>query len=114
MTTGDQTAARRQAIRAKIESLDLRLFPAWSEMAELSGDTVIDLVEIFDDEIIWDGEKFSILVNVYVTLSYPDDEMSDVFPATIEGHMKSGSVMIDRVTFDTSSFYYSHGIKRAQ
>jgi hypothetical protein len=82
---------------------------AWDDLSVLSANTQVDTLEVFEDEIILEGERFTGPLLWHVTLHYGsgDDAFtsSDSFPGTFEGELKDGKARITRMTADTSSFY---------
>lgn len=82
-----------------------------AELDELSTHTEVDGVDVLADTLnITDG-AFDAKLVVYVGLQYggnADDPIttSDTFPGQVKGHFEQdGSVTIETVSFDTSSFY---------
>ena len=66
-------------------------------------------MEVFDNEIIIEGDHFTGPLLWHVTLHYGSGEeeftSSDSFPGTFEGSLKDHNVVVTRLTADTSSFY---------
>ncbi len=66
-------------------------------------------MEIFDNEIIIEGDHFTGPLLCHVTLQYGSgqDEFtsSDSFPGTFEGLFEDGRAVVTRLTVSTSSFY---------
>lgn len=78
---------------------------AWSELDLLSSSTLIEAVEVFEDEIRFDGTRFAGPINVHVTLRYGKDvTLSETFPGRFEARWKGDAPSIDRILVDTSSF----------
>lgn len=99
------------AIAEAIESGDPTRFDGWGALDALSTHTELDGVDVVEESLRWEGNKFSADITVYVGLRYGknDDEgfsTSDSFPGEIIGHLDSeGLVVIDSFTVDTSAFY---------
>jgi len=94
-----------------MENFDLTTSPAWSDLDELSSQTLLDGVEIDPDGVIVKGQKFKGPVSVYVLLQYGSKndegfETSDSFMGEFEGHFdENNKPIIDNVRIDTSPFY---------
>lgn len=83
---------------------------AWPELSNLSGNTRIDSIEVFADEIEFSGNDFEGPVVWHVTLTYGGGKdtvtMSEAFPGKVRGRLvESGTVHVDELTVDVSSFY---------
>ena len=101
---------RRDLAAACVRSVDLTSFDAWNSLDVLSSSTVPDSIEVYEDDIKISDDKFSGVLNVYVTLEYGKGEdgftTSDGFPGKFRGHFdETGQAVIDELTVDTSSFY---------
>ena len=109
MTT-DQKAKQLSSDKARVladavRNTELAETEAWADLDILSTNTHIEAVEVFEDEIRSDGERFEGPINVHVTLQYSDDvTLSETFPGRFEGSWKSGAPSVERITVDTSSF----------
>jgi Predicted pPIWI-associating nuclease len=98
--------AKARRIAEAIRDIDLTETGAWGDLDVLSSRTMIDAIEVFEDEIRSDGEAFEGPINVHVTLQYPEDvTMSETFPGRFEGKWKANRPVIENVSVDTSSFY---------
>lgn len=82
---------------------------AWSDLSSLSGNTQVESIEVFSDEIRFSGDNFEGPVVWHVTLNYggSDDSvrMSETFPGKVRGHIENGSAHVDELSVDVSSFY---------
>ena len=88
-----------------VRNIELSETEAWSDLDVLSSNTMVEAIEVFEDEIRSDGSHFEGPINVHVTLRYPEDvTLSETFPGRFEASWKSGRPSIDRVRVDTSSF----------
>lgn len=98
--------AVRSRIADAVRGSDLKRYPWWSEVREVSTDADIEDLEVFEDEIIPDDEGFSGVVNVYLTLHYQGDsrEITEGFglAGVFKGHLKGEEPVIDTVLVDTS------------
>lgn len=95
----------RQIVEA-VRDVELTETAAWSDLDVLSSRTVIEAIEVFEDEIRTTGDNFEGPINVHVTLQYPENiTMSETFPGRFEGRWKSDKAVIENVSVDTSSFY---------
>jgi hypothetical protein len=101
---------RQQQLAADaVRSSDVTDFEAWSNLSSISTNTIIDSIEVFDNEIIVRGNRFTGPLLWHVTLQYGNgaDEFtsSDSFPGTFEGSIEDGLATVTKLTADTSSFY---------
>jgi hypothetical protein len=98
-----------RSIVATVRDMEVTETDAWDVLSALASVTEVDAMEIFEDEIQIDGEKFSGPLLWYVTLIYgpPNDQVvsSESFPGKFEGHIENGVPSVDSMTMDTSSFY---------
>ncbi|HEV7370651.1 hypothetical protein [Arenibaculum sp.] len=84
---------------------------AWKALGDLSEETVIDEVEVFESEIDGRRSKAEGIFNVYVELEYgrgDDDgfQSSDAYPGRFVAHIEDdGRVVFDSISVDVSSFY---------
>jgi hypothetical protein len=99
----EPTQAR--AVAEAVRNVELVETEAWGELDVLSSNTRVEAVEVFEDEIRFDGKRFKGPINVHVTLQYPENvTLSETFPGRFEASWRSGAPSIDRVVVDTSSF----------
>lgn len=82
-----------------------------SDLDELSSGTLFEGIEPSPDGVflVAGTDNFEATATIYVTLQYGGSRdgvtMSDSYPAYVKGHFERGSVQIDSVSVDTSSFY---------
>ena len=101
-----------QSIMMAANKYDLQSSPDWGELDQLSSRTEFEALEANPDGI-FEGPtgSFHAIGDVYVTLRYGDKKdnssMSDSYPVQIDGTFDrtEGTVAIERVSVDTSSFY---------
>jgi hypothetical protein len=101
------SAASKQTheIAEAVRNVEIVGTEAWGELNSLSSNTLVEAVEVFEDEIRFDGTRFEGPINVHVTLRYAKDvTLSETFPGRFEARWKSDAPSIDRVVVDTSSF----------
>ena len=88
---------------------DLTPYSAWNDLDALSSHTEVEAVEPLESQIFLEGDRFAGNCVVYVQLNYGDGDdgasMSDSYPGKFRGHMDDGSVVIDDIEVDISSFY---------
>ncbi len=83
---------------------------AWSELDNLSINTVFDGLEAVPEGIFTTGnDGFEAVATVYVELNYGNDDdavrATETFPANVKGHFDNGNAIIDQVEIDTTAFY---------
>ena len=113
MASKELTSEDREKLVDTIHDLksdDLAKFPGWTELAELSSNTQLEDIEVFEDEIIEEGGRRVVPVNVYVTLNYRDSEgdetFHDAFPGSVVVEVdEDGHLVIRDMSVDTSSFF---------
>ena len=102
-------AVSRQAIADAVRAADKDDTEAYNELSLLSHNTVIDTIEIFEDEILIDSDGFRGPMVWHVTLNYRDEEEdiaeSESFPGSFYGVFEDGVPRITRMEADTSYFY---------
>ncbi|WNJ90922.1 hypothetical protein [Bosea sp. 685] len=108
MATENQS--RQRQIAEAVQAQEVTDTEAWSALDALSGNTVVDTVETFLEEIRIDGDAFSGPLTWYVLLRYGQGNVdqlntSESFPGGFEGHFEDGRPVIDRMSVDVSSFY---------
>lgn len=99
-----------KAVAKAAEDFELDNAPVWSDLDELSTHTTLDDVEVDISGIVIEGNAFSGVANVYVTLQFgrDDDEgfhESDSFLAQFSGQFVKGEPVINIFEIDTSSRY---------
>ena len=108
-----QAAKRKDAhlqdkIASAMRQVDIGQFSGWNDLDQLATRVEIQDLEVFESEIVVDGDTFIGPVNVYVVLHYGNedgDAFPDSYPGSFRGHLSDGKPVIDDVTVDTSSFY---------
>jgi hypothetical protein len=94
------------AIADAVRDVELSTTEAWDNLDVLSSHTLVEAVEVFEDEIRQTGGRFEGPINVHVVLQYSENvTLSETFPGRFEGEWKKDQPLIDRITVDTSSFY---------
>ena len=82
---------------------------AWNDLSILSANTVVETLEIFEDEVVFDGNRFRGPLIWHVTLHYGNGEdafaSSESFPGTFQGEVRGKNAVITEMTAETSSFY---------
>lgn len=101
----DTDLRKSRQIAEAVRSIELTETAAWSDLDVLSSRTMIEAIEVFEDEIRAFGDTFEGLINVHVTLQYSEITMSETFPGRFEGRWKANKPVIENVSVDTSSFY---------
>jgi hypothetical protein len=97
----DQLRAVAEAVRGT----ELVGTEAWGDLDILSSNTHVEAIEVFEDEIRFDGSRIEGPINVHVTLQYPEDVvLSETFPGRFEASWEKGKPSINRILVDTSSF----------
>jgi Predicted pPIWI-associating nuclease len=111
MTRMDDDARQiRRRIAEAVQKTEVTLTEAWQELNLLSSNTQIDTIEIFENEIRIDADRFEGPLTWYVVLRYGAGtsdpvETSESFPGSFEGRLVDNAPIIDSMTVDTSSFY---------
>lgn len=109
MKTEDEMQKLRRIAAKAVRAVDPADTEAWTALDALSSATVVDSVEVFEDEILLEGEGFRGSVLWHVTLVYKDTEgaitLTNSFPGNFEGVFRGQEAEVNRVTADTSSFY---------
>lgn len=109
MTKKDEDAEKRKLAADAARAADFEVTDAWQDLSVLSNKTIINSVEIFEDEIVFAGSKFEGPLLWHVTLSYGqgEDELitSESFPGKFSGMLAGGAATIVTMAADTSSFY---------
>lgn len=109
--SGETNDQLRQRISRAVTDAELSALEGWEALEVLSNRTDVDGIEVFEDLIRIDGTNFNGPMNVYVVLNYlkeggEDFAVSEGFPGKFFGRMtEDGSVVIDRISVDTKSFY---------
>ena len=100
---------QQKTAAAAVRKKDITQTEGWSDLSEISPNPLVENLEIFADEIIFNDDRFSgpILWHVTITSGTGQDAftLSESFPGIFEGEIKSGEAVITRITADTSSFY---------
>jgi hypothetical protein len=107
MTESSQSVPTKQAlaIAEAVRKLELSETEAWADLDVLSSNTHVEAIEVFEDEIRYDGNRYEGPINVHVTLRYPENvTLSETFPGRFEAKWKGGRPSIESVRVDTSSF----------
>jgi Predicted pPIWI-associating nuclease len=108
VSESDTSGCRKIAAEAA-RIKDVTSTEAWDALSNVSSNTEVDTVEIFEDEIVVNGSTFSGPLLWHVVLNYGNDAdafaTSDSVPGTFEGLFDDGRALITRMTADTSSFY---------
>lgn len=99
----------RQMVADAVRAVEFTETDAWGHLDVLSMATEVDNLEVFEDEILLEGNKFSGSLLWHVTLVYHDPEgdltLTESFPGSFEGRIRDGRADVEFVTADTSSFY---------
>lgn len=102
----DTDLRKSRQIAEAVRNIELTETAAWSDLDVLSSRTMIEAIEVFEDEIRAFDDAFEGPINVHVTLQYPENiTMSETFPGRFEGRWKANKPVIENVSVDTSSFY---------
>lgn len=95
---------RARTIANSVRKVEIVDTEAWSKLDVLSSKTSVESIEVFEDEIRSDGDRFEGPINVHVILRYPKNvTLSETFPGRFEASWKGETPSIDRLTVDTSS-----------
>jgi hypothetical protein len=98
----------RSLIADRVRSFKPMEFIAGPSIDEMSPRTILEDVEVFDDEIMFFGDKFRGAINVYLTLNYENGKnggwASASFPGSFTGFLRGAEPVVENVTVDTSSF----------
>jgi hypothetical protein len=105
----DSNHGVRKSIADALRGIEIANTEAWSELNVLSNRTIIEGIEVFEDEIKIRENAFEGLFNAHCQLSYGDGAdaftLSETFPGRFEGHiLEGGEVDFERVMVDTSGF----------
>ncbi len=99
----------RREIVAAVRKIEVSDTEAWRDLSLLASDVRVNDIEMFEEEIRIDGDRFSGALLWYVTLIYgsSDDQVvsSESFHGKFEGKFVDNTPIVDRMTVDTSSFY---------
>jgi hypothetical protein len=96
---------RTHVIAEAVRNVEIVGTEAWGELDLLSSNTLVEAIEVFEDEIRFDGTRFAGPINVHVTLEYAKDvTLSETFPGRFEARWEGDAPSIDRILVDTSSF----------
>jgi hypothetical protein len=106
---GEANLAVRKSIADSLRDIEIADTEAWSELDVLSNRTIIEAIEVFEDEIKIRENAFEGLFNIHCQLSYGHGAaaftLSETFPGRFEGHLlEGGEVDLERVMVDTSGF----------
>ena len=98
-----------KSIADALRSIEITDTEAWGDLDSLSNRTIVETIEVFEDEIKIHGDAFKGLFNVHCKLNYGNGDdaftLSETFPGRFEGHISDGqTVNIESVTVDTSGF----------
>lgn len=100
---------KRQLIAKAIRDAAPEATDGWNDLSVLSGNTQVESVEVFEDEISIMGDEFLGPIVWHVDLIYRDPEgdihQSDSYPGTVSGLINGKEVVIERMTADTRAFY---------
>lgn len=105
-----QRATQVAAVLQAISDFDLTSSEAWTQVASLSPNTLIDDVEVDPEGVIIEGDRFKGVMSVYVVLQYGGAkksafQTSEAFRGQFHGHFNGASAVIDTVTVDVSPFF---------
>ena len=97
---------KTRRIANAVRDVQLNGTAAWNDLDALSSKTLVNAIEVFEDEIRSVGDSFEGPINVHVTLQYQEDvTMSETFPGRFEGKWTANIPIIENVFVDTTSFY---------
>lgn len=100
---------KRQLIAEAIRATPPEDTDGWEALSVLSGNTQVETVEVFEDEISISGDKFLGPIVWHVDLIYRDPDgdihQSDSYPGTVSGLVRGTEVVIEHMTADTRAFY---------
>lgn len=100
---------KRQLIAKAIRDMAPEDTDGWDSLSALSGNTQVETVEVFEDEISISGDKFLGPIVWHVDLIYRDPDgdihQSDSYPGTVSGQVRGKDVVIEHMTADTRAFY---------
>lgn len=99
----------KEVIADAVREADLTKLDGWSAFRKLADNTVVEEVELFDDEIVINGDNVGGPINVSVVIitgKEKEDHYFETFPGSFHGHIDSEKGMIiDDISIDTSSFF---------
>ncbi|OCX29104.1 hypothetical protein QU42_19395 [Bradyrhizobium sp. UASWS1016] len=96
---------QRRSLAEAVRATELAGTEAWDDLDILSSNTHVEAIEVFEDEIRFDGNRIEGPINVHVTLQYSEDVvLSESFPGRFEASWENGKPSIKRIVVDTSSF----------
>jgi hypothetical protein len=103
-------SATAERVAEAVRDVPIVDFKAWGKLDALSSQTLVDEIEVFEDEIYRDGTVLKGICNFYVVLNYGqgDEAISspESFPGTFEAKLDdNGDPVILDIDVDTSSFY---------
>lgn len=102
--------AIEHALLAAVQDLsEISTFTAHDDLDALSTQTIFTGIDVFEDAIVKDGNKFAAPATVYVELNYGGSKdgvvMGDSFPGTVTFKYDGKAVELEDIIVDTSSFY---------
>lgn len=107
--TAEEEREVRSIIAETAREADFTETQAWNDLSLLSNNTIVDTLEVFEDEIRFQGDAFEGPLLWHVTLEYGGKEdgfsSADSYPGRFAGEYKNGEVILTSMTADTSSFY---------
>ncbi len=107
--TAEEEREVRSRIADTVRDAEFTETEAWNDLSVLSNNTIVDTVEVFEDEIRIQGDAFEGPLLWHVTLEYGGKEggfsSADSYPGRFSGEYKNGEVILASMTADTSSFY---------
>jgi hypothetical protein len=107
----DLSEDERRQIADSLTEEEIISSKAWSSLDALSSQTILDEIEVLEDEITGSRDNAEGIFNLYVVLQYNDKNKeeftsSDTYPGRFKAHFdKEGNVEFDEIEVDTSSFY---------
>lgn len=82
---------------------------AGERLRAIASEATVDLLELFPDEVRLSEDKFEGPLTLHVTLKFgkggEELNVAESFPGIFQGHIVSGSPIVDALDADTSSFF---------
>ncbi len=110
-STAFRSDPRREQIAEALQNIEISDLDIWDDLDILSTHTRVEAFEVpVEGIILGPGNRFSAVLNLYLTLQYGKDDddgftTSDSFVAIVKGQLEGEALTVDSSSVDTSSFY---------
>lgn len=107
---GRWSAALSEALQRAVAGYDFSNSVYFAPLADLSGSTEFDGLDVDTDSIVVAGRAWSAAGTVYVTLVYDPNSnepvrMTDSYPVVVHFSIDGDDVTIQKIEVDVQSFY---------